>query len=571
MQPSLLLLALASAAAASPTHSPLAPRGQTCRKLPQDKDWPSQPIWSVLNATVGGRLIATTPLASPCHDPNYDAAKCDALRAGWVYPQTHFESSTSIVAPYFQNQSCDPFTPRSSACKVGTYPSYAVKVTKASDAIAGMLFAQLNNVRLVIKNTGHDLLGRSTGTGGLSLWTHYLKDITIKDYTSSSYTGKAMKMGAGVQAYEAYDAAHKQNLRVVGGTCPTVGLAGGYTQGGGHSMLSTIHGLGADQVLEWEVVTANGSLLTATPDKNSDLYWALSGGGGGTYGLVLSMTVKAYADTKVTGAMLTLIQQGADDAFWNGITLFHAAMTSYTDAGAAFGYYLGQGIMAIQPVTFPGKSKAEVAALMLDLTKKLDAAGTVYTLTITEFSNYYEFFNNYYGPLPYGTYTSAQVQGGRLIPRQVVATASANQAFTDALKTIVSDQDFHVVGVGLDVSKTATASNAVHPKWRSTAITIVVAANWDYTQPFAANTANETLITNKYDPLLTTVTGADSGAYVNEGDFQQPSFQDNFFGSNYAKLRSIKNKYDPNSLFYATKLVGSEDWTVQADGRLCKA
>lgn len=415
------------------------------------------------------------------------------------------------------------------------------------------------------------LLGRSTGTGSLSLWTHYLKDITIKDYKSASYTGKAMKMGAGVQAYEAYEAAHKQNLRVVGGTCPTVGLAGGYTQGGGHSMLSTIHGLGADQVLEWEVVTANGSQLTATPTQNSDLYWALSGGGGGTYGVVLSMTVQAHPDTTVTGAMLTLIQQGADDAFWKGITLFHAAMTSYTDAGAAFGYYLGQGVMAIQPVAFPGKSKAQVDALMLDLTKKLDAAGTIYTLTVTEFDNYYDFFNNYYGPLPYGTYTSAQVQGGRLIPRRVVCTAASNQAFTDALKAIVSNPNFHVVGVGLDVSKTATAANAVHPKWRSSAITVVVAANWDYAQPFATNAANETLITDKYDALLANVTGSDSGAYVNEGDFMQPDFQDNFFGANYARLRDVKRKYDPNSLFYATKLVGSEDWAVQADGRLCKA
>lgn len=172
MQPSLALLALASVAAASPTSSSFTPRGQACRKLPQDKEWPSQQVWNGLNGTVGGRLIATTPLASPCHDPSYDAAKCEALRAGWVYPQTQyvlhyedpqkpanvssFDSSSSIVAPYFQNQSCDPFTPQSSACKVGTYPSYAIKVTKASDARAGMAFAQSNNVRLVIKNTGHE-------------------------------------------------------------------------------------------------------------------------------------------------------------------------------------------------------------------------------------------------------------------------------------------------------------------------------------------------------------------------------------------------------------------------------
>jgi hypothetical protein len=55
-----------------------------------------------------------------------------------------------------------------------------------------------------------------------------------------------------------------------------------------------------------------------------------------------------------------------------------------------------------------------------------------------------------------------------------VATVASNQALTDALKIIVSDQDFHIVGVGLDVSKRLTSPNAVHPKWRSTAITIVI-------------------------------------------------------------------------------------------------
>ena len=81
---------------------------------------------------------------------------------------------------------------------------------------------------------------------------------------------------------------------MLGGTCPTVGIAGGYTQGGGHSALSSLYGLSADNVLEWEVVTANGTQLTATSSSNQDLYWALSGGGGCTYGVVMSMTTKLY-------------------------------------------------------------------------------------------------------------------------------------------------------------------------------------------------------------------------------------------------------------------------------------
>lgn len=60
------------------------------------------------------------------------------------------------------------------------------------------------------------------------------------------------------------------------------------------------------------------------------------------------------------------------------------------------------------------------------------------------------------------------------------------------------------------------------------------------------------------------------GAYLNEGDFQQPNFQEVFYGGNYERLLEIKNKYDPNHIFYATTGVGSESWTVSNDGRMCE-
>lgn len=89
-----------------------------------------------------------------------------------------------------------------------------------------------------------------------------------------------------MQAIEAYAFASAHNLAIVGGECPTVGLAGGYTQGGGHSSPSSKYGLAADRTLEWEVIDGRGNFLTATPTHNADLYWALSRSGGGTYGVV---------------------------------------------------------------------------------------------------------------------------------------------------------------------------------------------------------------------------------------------------------------------------------------------
>lgn len=113
-------------------------------------------------------------------------------------------------------------------------------------------------------------------------------------YNASYYSGPALKVGAGVRGADAAEFAAQYSYRVVVGDCPDVGLAGGYTQGGGYSLLTGLYGLAADNVLEWEVVTASGQHVVGTPTQNTDLYWALSGGGGGTYGIVVYMTIRMF-------------------------------------------------------------------------------------------------------------------------------------------------------------------------------------------------------------------------------------------------------------------------------------
>ena len=86
----------------------------------------------------------------------------------------------------------------------------------------------------------------------------------------------------------------RQGVLVVGGQAFTVGAAGGYSLGGGHSALSPMYGLTVDSILEVDVVIANGTLLTANSCTNPDLFWALRGGGGGTFGIVTRMVHKAH-------------------------------------------------------------------------------------------------------------------------------------------------------------------------------------------------------------------------------------------------------------------------------------
>lgn len=142
------LISLSQTAAIPPTES--------CRCFPGDACWPSATAWSQLNSSVNGRLIATVPLASPCHAPNFDAAVCETLTAAWLTPELHYEDSSSIMAGYFAGNSCTPYTPESTACTLGNLINYAIDVAEPADISEGVKFAAANNIRLIIRNTGHE-------------------------------------------------------------------------------------------------------------------------------------------------------------------------------------------------------------------------------------------------------------------------------------------------------------------------------------------------------------------------------------------------------------------------------
>lgn len=542
-----------------------------CHCFPGDSCWPSIAKWNALNTTVGGRLIATVPIGTPCHDPTYDAAACAALKEAWELPQTHLASSSSVMAPMFANQSCDPFTAESTTCELGNYVRYAINVTTVNDLIAGVKFADDNDIRFVIRNTGHDFLGRSTGAGSLSVWTHHLKDIEFKQWSDAYYTGSAVKVGAGVEGYEIMEAANAQGLVVVGGECPTVGIAGGYTQGGGHSALSTMFGLAADQTLSFEVVTACGKLVNASRTENSDLYWALSGGGGGNYGIVVSMTVKTYPDAMVSGAGLQFAAAYTTaDKFYEAIDKFYTLLPAMVDNGTMVVSYFTDTFFIINPMTAYNKTKADVQAILAPFVLVLNNLNIPFSVSYTEFATYYEHYETYMGPLPYGNIGAEEYQfGSRLVPRSVVVDNN------DALQTVyrnLTENGVMLVGIATDVSGPTTrgnVSNAVLPAWRDALVHVYITTAWNSTAPFSEMVHDADLITDEFVPQLASVAG--SSSYMNEADFQEPDYKNVFFGDNYAKLLAVKETWDPNNVFYATAAVGSDVWTVAKDGRMCKS
>lgn len=116
-----------------------------------------------------------------------------------------------------------PISTGATNCTLGGYPSYVVNVSTVAQIQLAVNFARDNSLRLVVKNTGHDYLGKSVGAGALGIWTHRLKGLQyLEDYESKRYRGAAVKMGAGVQGGELYRKAKEVGFTpvAVGGEGP---------------------------------------------------------------------------------------------------------------------------------------------------------------------------------------------------------------------------------------------------------------------------------------------------------------------------------------------------------------
>jgi hypothetical protein len=339
-----------------------------------------------------------------------------------------------------------------------------------------------------------------------------------------------------------------------------------------------MYGMAADQVLEWEVVTATGKHLIASPTENKDLYWALSGGGGGTYGVVISVTVKAFKDGIVGGAYLEINKTGTNaEKFWKGVEEFFTWVPNMVDSGSTALFSLSNSSFVVIPLTAPGKSEDKMKDLLQPFLSKVHDLGVPITTSITSFPTYLEHFDHYLGPLPYGLPLINIVDvsiGGRLIPRRVLENATSNLDFVDALKLSVQPGGgYQTGGIALNAAHSVAgnepSSNSVFPSWRDSIVTILAFAPWDFKASLGSNLAGDEYLNQVTVPALTAV-APHSGAYLNEANLQQEHWQSAFYGTNYDRLRSIKKMYDPKDLFFANTAVGSEAWTEDAHGRLCR-
>lgn len=490
----------------------------------------------------------------------------------------------SMMFPLYTGPTCLPPGDIASHgnCTQGGYSTYSVHVTNVAQIQLAVNFARISNLRLVVKNTGHDYNGRSTGKNALSLWTHNLKGIQfIQNYNSTTYNGPVFKVGAGVQGFELYEAADKYGVSALGGICPTVGIFGGYSTNGGHSPLMQLFGMGSDQVLAIEVVTASGQFLTATPTVHADLYWALLGGGGGTFGIITSAVVKVHEKVPVTVATWSFNSFATGtEPFWEALKFFWDEIPGY-NAEKTYSYAsiinAGTGYLyTMAPFFATRKTVAETNALLKPYFDNLARLSIQYEFNATYYETFYPAYRASWATSDFHIGSTAGTPGVRLVPTDNWATPALRNTTWSAIRNATSSAPV----VTIYNQRPATQSpvlNSVNPAFRREEAMVLMINGIAAPNTTAALEAAKEEFAEKIMGPLRKVTPM-GGEYGNEADPWNENWKQDFWGENYERLVGLKGVWDPEGVFYVHHGVGSEGWVVEGgergvptqDGRLCR-
>jgi FAD/FMN-containing dehydrogenase len=268
------------------------------------------PDWDALRRKVGDRLIdIRSPLVECARN---HGAGADRLFAELKNP-FYLSDEPSLTQTLGWT---DAWTSRPSL--------KGVAAESAADVAAAIDFCRASGIPPVIKGGGHSYFGNSNRAGSLLIWTHGMRDIELHDAfrPAGARPGTkgvpAVSLGAGCLWGEVYRKVAVEHGRYVqGGGCLTVGVAG-FVQGGGFGSLSKQFGTGAANLLEAEIVTADGKVRTVNRWHDPELFHALRGGGGGTFGVVTQLTLKTHALPATIG--VAMFELGAkDEASWRAL------------------------------------------------------------------------------------------------------------------------------------------------------------------------------------------------------------------------------------------------------------
>jgi FAD/FMN-containing dehydrogenase len=595
------------------------------RRRPSDVTWPSQSAWKQLSDSVGGNLMPVDfPLGVFKTEPSAAAAK---------------RLAQNLRNPYFIGDQPGLTQTLGWVDAWASKPSvYAVAARNAHDIAEAVNFARANDLRLVVKGGGHSYQGTSNAPDSLLIWTRHMNDIAM--HTAFVPHGcehimrpqPAVTLGAGTIGMQAYDAVTTRGGKYVqGGGCTTVGFAG-LIQSGGFGSFSKHYGLAAGGLLEAEVVTADGQIRVANACTNPDLFWALKGGGGGTFAVVSKMTVRTHDLPEFFGSATFKIKAASDYAYrrliresvsfyreylfndrWgeqvhvNPDNTLEVKMSSYgLDAEQAKKVWqpfldwvarspneyslAGRVTIGSMParhwwdvqwwkehwpeIAFPNPNSNPLIALF--------DYGLVHLMRQPVFE-----FDNRPGAGPINAWWAGDgEQVGWFIwgfeslwlPAALLEN-NAQQSFADALfaSSRYSHVELHfnkgLAGAPSD-ALAAAKDTAMNPAVLTAFALAIVGGGQGPAYPgvpmHEPSVATGRKAAERIDRCMNQLraVAGETGAYVSESNYFERGWQQSYWGINYPRLAEIKRKYDPDGLFFVHNGVGSEQWSADGFTRL---
>ncbi|OTB09362.1 hypothetical protein M426DRAFT_6636 [Hypoxylon sp. CI-4A] len=474
------------------------------------------------------------------------------------------------------------------SCNQGSVPSYYIEVAGVSDISEAFNFTREYQIPLVVKNSGHDYMTRNSQKGSIALWVHKLQDLAFhEDFIPEGCAANmsascAITAGTGVSTGNIYDFAQQHGSTFIGGYSPTVAASGGWVLGGGHSVLSPVYGLGADRVAEFKIVTPDGITRIANQCRHEDLFWALRGGGGGTFGVVLEATHRVEVSMPIVVADIQLPSNSTSETALKWIELMARESLSWGIQGWG-GHAGGLYLTYMNPTpTVANLTDGGSAA------NKSMSAATEFALSIGGTSkievlpNFLEVWNKYVLPGASTTAGVARVLATRLVPRRFFEDEGGIAKLMEFMKAAqelgFDPRNFYCPVDTPFVSNSETKlglesqtkhGTSVHPAWYDALWDISTALTIPWNASYAERLQNMTTIT-RATILAEELTGTDGGTYPNEANPFTPSWRESWWGDNYAALLGIKKKYDPEGLLKCWKCVGFEDEDISSDRFRCQ-
>jgi FAD/FMN-containing dehydrogenase len=556
------------------------------RVRPGQAGWPAPAEWEALERAVGGRLLEpVSPFAGGPGSPAY-AQAIKQLKNPFALGDDPTLTQTSGWA--------DAWVSRPSA--------YAVAAESAADVAAAVDFARRHRLRLVVKGGGHSYQGTSSAADSLLVWPRRMNRVTLHDAfvpqggAGASTPLPAVSVQAGAMWIDVYHAVTTLGGRYVqGGGCTTVGVAG-LVQSGGFGSFSKGFGTAASNLLEAELVTADGAVLTANAHQHPELFWALKGGGGGSLGVVTRLTLRTFDLPPFFGAVFGTIKASSDAAYR---ALLARVLAFYREA--LFNPHWGEQIgfapdntLSIMMV-FQGLTKAQAEqawAPFFDWVRtraEYTFAEPPRTLALParhfwdadffrqhapqlmvpddrpDAPSYHMVWAGDRGQVGWflHAYQSAWLPAALLAPGRQPALAEALFAASRSHDFALHFNKGMAGGDAAAIGR--TRDTAMNPQVTESFALAICACSGDPAFPgmpapdLAQARRGAAEVDKAMNALRAVAPGA--GSYVSESDYFMRDWQRGFWGDNYARLLRAKHRYDPEGLFFVHHGVGSEDWS----------